>query len=243
MSEQPPTRESIASDMSEVIKREHDIHGAGEHQVTYDKLNKALTALVSFFMESTDVNEKIPYQYKMENQNIFEQNQLIVSSALDKVDPVLFDMKIKLWQLEKNQQSIIVPNMPEPIPVGSPERPEERSRLPSFRKPKPITLNPNDPFQSSLKTQRDILKLIDDWDLVVEWQSEGVEYDEDFDRIAFDNYLSNHRVMFRKEIQAHLMRVYSQGVQLIMTKEKELATVYGGKMMQEIHQTRNDFQA
>ena len=101
-----PSREAIASEMSEVIKREHDIHGAGEHQITYDTLNKALTSLTNFYMQPTGIDEKVPYQYKKENQALFESNQLIISSALDKVDPVLFDMKIKLYQLEKNQHQV-----------------------------------------------------------------------------------------------------------------------------------------
>lgn len=236
----PPSREQIAHDMSEIIRREHDIHGTS--QTTSDGLNKALSRMSAFVLMSTPADEKIPYQYKLENQSLFEVNQVIISSALDKVDTVLNDLKTKMYQLEKNQRQIMMPNMSEPVPVQSPSEPKEKkSVFPSFRTPKPIPPNPNDPFQSSLEQQRKTLKLIDDWNLFVEWQSEGVEYWEDFSRIAYDDYLSTHRTMFRKDVEPNLMRIYSQGLNLVLMQEKVLATQYGGAMMKEIYTTRNDF--
>lgn len=239
-----PTRESIAHEMSEIIRIEHDIHGT--RQITFDGLNNALIAMTKFFLEPTDSSETIPYQYKLENQSIFETNQIIISSSLHQVDSVLTEMKTKMYQLEKNQHQVIMPNMPEPIPVATPEAKEKKSILPSFSKPSMPRPNPNDPYQSSLTLQKKTLDLIEMWDLVVEWQSEGVEFnsdpnDQDFTRISYDNYLSNHRTIFRHEIEPNLMRVYSQGLQIILMKEKEMATSYGSAMMKEIFSTRNDF--
>jgi len=243
MSEQP-TRESIAYDMSEIIRREHDIHGT--KQITFDSLNNSLIAMVEFFTKPTDPKETVPYQYKMENQAIFEKNQIIISSALHQVDSVLTEMKTKMYQLEKNQHQVIIPNMPEPIPVATPEVKEKKSILPSFSKSVTPKLNPNDPYQSSITLQKKTMDLIEMWDLVVEWQSEGVEFnsdpnDADFTRISYDTYLSNHRTIFRHEIEPNLMREYSQGLQIILMREKELATQYGSSMMKEIFSTRNDF--
>ncbi len=242
MSNEPlPSREQIAYDMSEIIRREHDIHGT--RQITSDGLNNALTAMAIFVLKPTPVDEKIPYQYQLENQTIFESNQIIISSALDKVDTVLNDLKTKMYQLEKNQHQVMMQNSPEPIPVQSPtpESKERKSIFPSLRTPKPIPLNPNDPYQSSLEQQRKTIKLVDDWNLFVEWQTLGVEYWEDFSRIAYDEYLSIHRTMFRSDIEPNLMRIYSQGLNLVLMQEKILATQYGSSMMKEIFSTRNDF--
>lgn len=245
MSEQPPTRESITYDMSEILRREHDIHGTS--QITFNSLNNAVIAMTKFFLEPTDIDEVIPYQYQKKNQQIFETNQVIISSSLHQVDSVLTEMKTKMYQLEKNQHQVIIPQMTEPIPMASPELKEKKSFLPSFSKTKPMRLNPNDPYQSSIELQKKTIALIDAWDLVVEWQSEGVEFnsdpnDCDFDRIAFENYLSTHRVMFRKDVEPNLMRVYYQGVQLILMREKELSLTLASGQMKEMFQTRNDFQ-
>ena len=237
--EPPPSREQIAYDMSEIIRREHDIHGT--RQITSDGLNSALGAMAKFVLMPTPASEKIPYQYQLENQPVFETNQIIISSALDKVDTVLNDLKTKMYQLERNQRQIMMPNMSEPVPVQSLEPKERKSVFPSFRTPKPVPPNPNDPFQSSLEQQRKTLKLIDDWNLFVEWQNEGVEYWEDFSRIAYDDYLSTHRTMFRKDVEPNLMRIYSQGLNLVLMQEKILATQYGSSMMKEIFSVRNDF--
>jgi hypothetical protein len=235
-----PSRESITYDMSEILRREHDIHGS--KQITFDSVNNALINMTKFYLEPTNFDEKIPYQYQKENQAIFENNQVIISSSLHQVDTVLTEMKTKMYQLEKNQHQVMYQGMPEPLPVATPETKEKKSILPSFSKPKPIKLNPNDPYQSSIDLQKKTTKLIEDWDLVVEWQSEGVEYDGDFDKIAYENYLSTHRHIFRKEVEPNLMRVYSQGLQLVLMKEKELALQLASGQMKEMFQTRNDFQ-
>lgn len=245
MSEPPPSREQIASDALEIIRREHDIHGT--KQITFDGLNTALMNMTKFFLEPTPFDEQIPYQYQVKNQSIFEKSQVIISSALHQVDSVLADMKTKMFQLEKNQQQqVIMPmsNMPQQYlpPLQTPETKEKKSILPSFGKPKNLKPDPNNPYQSSLVLQKKTLDLIENWELVVEWQAEGVEYFEDFDKIAYENYLSTHRVMFRKEVEPNLLRVYSQGLAIVLMKEKELAGIFGSAIMKEIQSDRNVFQ-
>jgi hypothetical protein len=93
--------------------------------------------------------------------------------------------------------------------------------------------------------QKRIAELIDAWELVVEWQSGGVEFvssdgDNDLSRFGFDNYLSNHRQIFRFGVVPNLLRVYSQGLNLLLLQEKKLAVQYGNIQMREMFQTRND---
>ncbi len=238
-----PSRESIASEMSEIIRFQHDMQGASK-PVTEADLKSAITKLADFFLKPTEPNDPIPYQYKVENQNEFEQYQVVISTALDKIEPVISDMKERLFRLEKNQTPLILPNQQQSEPINIPTNPEPQKKgLSSLfsGKPKPAPINPNDPYQSTIDLQKKTMKIIEYWELVVEWQSEGVELNEDFNRISYDNYLSTHRVIFRKEVVPNLLRVYSQGLNIILMKEKEMSMTYGSSMMKEIFQTRNDF--
>lgn len=238
-----PSRESIASEMSEIIRFQHDMQGASK-PVTEADLKSAITKLTDFFLKPTELNDPIPYQYKVENQNEFEQYQVVISTALDKIEPVISDMKERLFRLEKNQTPLILPNQQQSEPINIPTNPEPQKKgLSSLfsGKPKPAPINPNDPYQSTIDLQKKTMKIIEYWELVVEWQSEGVELNEDFNRISYDNYLSTHRVIFRKEVVPNLLRVYSQGLNIILMKEKEMSMTYGSSMMKEIFQTRNDF--
>jgi hypothetical protein len=238
-----PTRESIASEMSEIIRFQHDMSGASK-PITETDVKSAIVGLSEFYLKPTSISENIPYQYKLENQNEFELYQVIISTALDKIEPVISDMKERLFRLEKNQTPLIMPNQNQGQPINIPTNvePEKKSISSLFSgKPKPAPINPNDPYQSSLDLQKKTMKIIEYWDLVVEWQSEGVEMFEDFNRSSYDNYLSTHRVIFRKEVVPNLLRVYSQGLNIILMKEKEMAMAYGGSMMKEMFQTRNDF--
>ena len=238
-----PTRESIASDMSEIIRFQHDISGASK-PITEADLKSAITNLAGFFLKPTNGSEQIPYQYKLENQSEFEQYQVIISTALDKIEPVISDMKERLFRLEKNQTPLILPNQQQGETINIPTNPEpEKKGLASLfsGKSKPAPINPNDPYQSTIDLQKKTMKIIEYWELVVEWQSEGVEMFEDFNRISYDNYLSTHRIIFRKDVVPNLLRVYSQGLNIILMKEKEMSMAYGSSMMKEIFQTRNDF--
>ena len=229
--------------MSEIIRFQHDMQGASK-PVTEADLKSAITKLADFFLKPTEPNDPIPYQYKVENQNEFEQYQVVISTALDKIEPVISDMKERLFRLEKNQTPLILPNQQQSEPIKIPTNPEPQKKgLSSLfsGKPKPVPINPNDPYQSTIDLQKKTMKIIEQWELVVEWQSEGVELNEDFNRISYDNYLSTHRVIFRKEVVPNLLRVYSQGLNIILMKEKEMSMTYGSSMMKEIFQTRNDF--
>ena len=238
-----PTRESIASEMSEIIRFQHDMSG-GSKPITESDIKSAITSLVVFYLKPTKISDTIPYQYKLENQQEFEEYQVIISTALDKIEPVISDMKERLFRLEKNQTPLIMPNQNqgEPINIPTNQEPEKKGLSSLFSgKPKQAPVNPTDPYQSSIDLQKKTMKIIEYWDLVVEWQSEGVEMFEDFNRSSYDNYLSTHRVIFRKEVVPNLLRVYSQGLNIILMKEKEMAMAYGGSMMKEMFQTRNDF--
>lgn len=242
MSERPPTRESIASDMSEILRYYHDAYGISP--ITEISLRNSITSLTMFFFKETDSKETVPYQYKHENQKIFEEHQVIISSALNMVEPVITDIKKQNFPMEKNQQTIMMPNA-EPINVPKQEEKSKRNfSLFPQKQQKPI-MNPNDPYQSSIAVQKKILKLIDDWELVVAWQSGGAEFvdiggDHDLDRYGFDNYLSTHRQIVRSVVSPNLLRVYSQGLNLLLLQEKTFALQYGNNIMKEIFQTRND---
>jgi len=244
MSDPNITRETISHDMSQIATEEHALHSAG--LITITTLNNAIIGMSKFFLEETDPSEKIPYQYQKKNQSEFEKYHVIISACTDKIEPVISDMNEKSFRLEKNQQQAIIqsaPQMPFPTTMNMPQ-PEQKEKKgfsnPFAGKPKKPPLNPDDPYQSLLKIRKQIYRMLEMWDLVVEWQAEGVEFDEDFDRIAFDNYLSNHRVIFRHEVEPNLLRIYSQGVRLILMKEKEMATLIATSMQKESFQTRQD---
>lgn len=245
MSERPPTRESIASEMSEILRYYHDAYGI--QPVTESSLRSAIKGLASFYLKQTDLKDSIPYQYQLTSQEEFEKHHVIISSALDMVEPVVSDIKAKNFPLEKNQQSMMMPSMQEPMMMPMQQQPApQKKRFSLFPQKQEVQKpSPTDPYQSSIAIQKRILELIDSWELVVEWQSGGVEFvnpngDHDLDRFGFDQYLSNHRQIFKKDVEPNLLRVYSQGLKLLLKSEKELASKYGNNTMREMFQTRND---
>ena len=244
MSDRPPTRESIASEMSEILRYYHDAYGL--KPVTESSLRSAIQGLSTFYLKQTDLSESIPYQYKLEHQEEFEGHHVIISSALDMVEPVVSDIKAKNFPLENNHQPVMMPSMQEPLMMPRQQEIQQKKRFSLFpQKPVRTVVNPNDPYQSSIATQKRILDLIDSWELVVEWQSGGVEFvnpngDHDLNRAGFDQYLSNHRQIFKKDVEPNLLRVYSQGLKLLLKSEKTMASQFGNNMMKEIFQTRND---
>ena len=246
LSDRPPTRESIAYDMSEIIRFYHDAYGI--QPVTEQSLRTAVTGLTMFFLKETDAKDKVPYQYRKENQKDFETHQVIISSALDMVEPVISDIKSKNFRLEKNQQQMM---MPQQSQMQMPMQQHDDTKKKNFslfpQKPTKPTVDPNDPYQSSIPLQKRIENLLNSWELVVEWQSGGAEFvntddENDLDRFGFDSYLSNHRQIFRFNVVPNILRVYSQGLNLLLIQEKALAVQYGNVQMKEMFQTRNDFQ-
>ncbi len=233
-----PTRESIASDAFGIVSRQHELQ-AQDNPITSRHLRTAMNSLIDFYLKPTPIAEKIPYQYKIENQVEYTTNASVISEALDKIYPVISDMNLKMYPLEKHKTPLFLPNQSEPINIPTPNV-EKKSIFPSLRKPQPEKANPDDPYQSIIVLRKNTMKIIDNWDLVTRWQSGGTEMDEDFTRVAYDKYLSTHRSIFRDEIVPNLLRVYSQGINIVLMKEKELASSYGNNMMKEMFQTRND---
>ena len=97
-----PTRESITAEMSEILRYSHDSVGK---VTTETELHSALKNLELFYFKTSD--DDMPYQYKDENQPEFIQNSIVISTALDKVQPVLSDIKERMFRLEKNQQTVM----------------------------------------------------------------------------------------------------------------------------------------
>lgn len=236
-----PTRESITAEMSEILRYSHDSLG----KVTTEKeLHTALKNLELFYFKKS--SDRYPYQYKDENQAEYMENSIIISTALDKVAPVLSNIKETMFRLEKNQQTVMNPIIPEIQSLPNQPQPTDKKKsiLDVFSRNKPPPPNPNNPYQSTIDTQRELLKLISDWKLFNEWQVSGTEFeiDEDMDEFGMRDYLSDHRFILRKEISPVLVRVYSEGLQLLLGQEKFFALQLGLGQMKEMFQTRNDFQ-
>jgi len=151
------SRELITHDISEIIQKEHHLT---DDQIPFDSVNSALINITKFFLEPINNSKTIPYQYQKDNQSIFNQNQIIISNALNNIKPYL---------------------------------------------------------------HKESHNLIKSWEMVVEWQSEIMNNIDKFDRVSFDDYLTTHIILFRKDVEPNLMRVYSWGLQEILQKEKELA--------------------
>lgn len=245
-----PTREGIAQDAMDIIRYTHDTLSTVK-PITEATLEQAIRGMTRFFQIQTPKEEKIPYQYLSENQDDFEKYQVVISSATDKVAPVIADMNERMFRLEKNQPVQQIPlssiqAMSQPQ-VQAPQEEKQKSKLSLFpSKPTKPEANPTDPFQSWVTLRKKIIDLIPSWQLVVEWQSGGMAFfdedgDHDLDRYGYNAYLSNHAQIWNKDVKSILQMVYSAGLNIILLKEKELSVTLGTSMMKEAFQTRMDF--
>lgn len=235
-SERNPTREQIQYDLTEVLRFSYDSGKKDERE-----LQNALTDIIGFMLKETRESEKIPYQYRVENQQEFHKNALTVSKALSQVDPVLSNLKKEMYLLEKGTQVVSQPaetNQPQQV-MQKPEEKKPFINLSLGKKKKPA---PSLPYQSSLKMQNNLEKLIYNWNLFMEYQTFGVDLVGEQDKEGMTEYLTYHRNFFCYGIAPEIMRVFKQGLEISLGKEKIGALQALTAQMKESFQTRNDFQ-
>jgi len=244
MSYTPPTpsREYNQKRMVDIVRIGHD---------TLDKEHKALQdailGIYKFQSIPSEPESKKVYQYEIENQDEYDKNEVVITSALGIFEPVVNYSKEKLFKLEIGIPTTISPTPPPPQkPLEEKKENNIKDKRSIFEKIKGTPsqkrqITPDDPYQDGLKYLRGIMGKIERFERFQEYQSYGIDLalTASFDMMKM--YLRIHRTRFKFEIAPHILKTHRQYIEIIKEREKEGAIKMGRKMDEEIFQTRNDF--
>jgi len=239
----PPSREYNQKRLVDIVRIGHDTLDR-EHE----KLQQAILAIYKFQAIPSDPKTKKVYQYQIENQDQYDQHEVIITSALGTFEPVVNDSKEKLFKLEMGipqgmSYDMPPPQAPLPDPKTKDETKDSRSlidKLKGTAKQKRI-ITPDDPYQDGLNFLRDTMSKMHRFERFQEYQSYGVDLALTASFPTMMQYLQFHRTRFKFEIAPTILRVHRQYIEMIKEKEKYGAIRMGSKLDEEIFQTRNDF--
>jgi len=234
----PPSREQNQKRLVDIVRVGHDTLDK-EHA----KLQDAILAIYKFQAIPTESQSKKVYQYELENQDEYDKNEIIITSALGTFEPVVNDSKAKLFKLEMSVPSDVGYDMPPPKkPIEEKEKKDSRSFIDKLKGTKPKrVITPDDPYQDGLDFLRETMGKIPRFERFQEYQSYGIDLAIDSSFKTMDNYLKFHRTRFKFEIAPTIVRVHRQYIEIIKEREKMGAIAMGRKLDEELYATRNDW--
>ena len=236
----PPSREYNQKRLVDIVRIGHDTLDK-EHE----KLQEAILGIYRFQAIPSPQESKKVYQYEIENQDEYDKNEVLITSALGTFEPVVNDSKEKLFRLEMSiptSTSFEIPTPQKPIE----EKTQEKDTKSIFDKlkgspKKSRIITPDDPYQDGLRFLRNTMKKMERFERFQEYQSYGIDLALNASFSTMKQYLRFHRTRFKFEIAPHILRVHRQYIEIIKEREKMGAIAMGRKMDEEIFQTRNDF--
>jgi len=239
----PPSREYNQKRLVDIVRIGHDTLDR-EHE----KLQQAVLSIYKFQAIPSDPKTKKVYQYEIENQEQYDLQEVIITSALGTFEPVVNDSKEKLFKLEMGIPQGMSYDMPPPqAPVPDSKTKDEskdtRSLIDKLKgsPKKSRVITPDDPYQDGLNFLRDTMSKMLRFERFQEYQSYGVDLALNASFPTMMQYLQFHRTRFKFEIAPTILRVHRQYIEMIKEKEKFGAIMMGRKLDEEIFQTRNDF--
>ena len=111
-----------------------------------EDLKEIVTGFKKFFNTNDGEDSRIPYPYRMKNQNTYNEFSGKISSALELVEQVVSDMKKRMFELERNQSSEGTFNMqmnesqPQ-IALPNEQKPKFLERITGVKRKKIVNLN------------------------------------------------------------------------------------------------------
>jgi len=238
----PASREYNQKRMVDIVRIGHDTLDK-EHKTLQD----AILGIYKFQAIPSPPESKKIYQYEIENQDEYDKNEVVITSALGTFEPVVNYSKEKLFKLE-----IGIPPTIDIVPPP-PQKPVEEKKEDNVKDTRSIfekikgtpkqnrAITPDDPYQDGLKFLRDTMGKMVRFERFQEYQAYGIDLalTAKFDMMKM--YLRFHRTRFKFEIAPTILRVHRQYIEIIKEREKIGAIQMGRKMDEEIFQTRNDF--
>jgi len=119
----PPSREQNQKRLIDIVRIGHDTLDK-EHE----RLQEAVLGIYKFQAIPTESESKKIYQYELENQEEYDKNEIIITSALGTFEPVVNDSKAKLFKLEMSIPTDVGYDMPPPKKTYSRKRRKRNKR-------------------------------------------------------------------------------------------------------------------
>jgi len=188
-----------------------------------------------------------PYQYKMDNQNIFRENIDVITNQLARIDPLVIENYTQLYNLEnltKEQQQEPVPVIPAEgttVNVNPPQKKESKFKgiLDKFRGNKGDSESPYRRFLPNI-LNKELIK--QDWYDILDFHRYMILYAE----AKFLNYSGLHSYLlventeFERRVN-RLITSVSEGMGLILREEKRDAREIISSTAKMTEKHRGDF--
>jgi len=240
----PASRELNQKRLVDIVRIGHDTLDK-EHQL----LQNAILGIINFQLIESDPKSGKVYQYMIDNQEEYNEHEVIICSALNSFEPVINDSKNNLFKLEMQIPSDVSFDMPPPIqPMkqkgNEAETKDTRSLFEKMKgTPKKTRLvTPDDPYQDGLPFLRETKLKMDRLHRFIEYQAYGIDLAMKAPYLTMLSYLRFHRTRFRFDMVPTILRVHKQWIELVKANEKIGAIRIASKLDEEIFKTRNDFQ-
>lgn len=241
----PPSREYNQKRVVDIVRIGHDTLDK-EHK----KLQEAVKGIYNFQAIPNNPSTGKIYQYELENQHLFDEFEVLISSVLGVFEPVVNESKKNLFSLEMGipqGTEYDMPPQPTPKDTGQDYIKDSRSfmdKLKGVQKQKRIIM-PHDPYEHGIEFLTKTMEKMDTFELFVEYQAFGVDLMTGaFPASSYGMmyYLTFHRNRFKHFIAPTILRVHRQYIEMIKKREKEGAIKMAKGMDEELYASRNDFQ-
>jgi len=225
------------------LKRSLDIVRYG-HDVLFDehtKLQEAVIGIYKFQAIPSDPKLGKVYQYQIENQEVYQEHEMLLVSATATFLPVTNSFKNQLWKSElqvgseydteykDNNTSI----------ATEPEEKTWKEKL-GFGGKKKRVIDSNAPYQHAIPYLNESLSKIERLERFSEMQSYGIDLAEHSSYSGMMQYLKFHRNRFKFEIAPEIIRKHKQYVDMVLREEKQGMIQIASKIDAELYSSRND---
>jgi len=231
-----PSRDHSQKRMVDIVRIGHDTL-LTEHEL----LQKAVLGINNFQAVPSDPDADNPkvYQYQIENQEIYQQYEILLVSATATFLPVITQYKAELFKLEMQ-----VPQTEYDIEYADAQTKTEepqtlRDKLGLGQKKKRV-ITKNDPYQHGLPYLTESLTKVERLERFGEMQNYGIDLADHVSYTGMINYLKMHRTRFKFEIAPTIIRMHRQYIDLVLKEEKVGAVRIVAKLDDEWYKTRLD---
>ncbi len=231
----PATREQQLKRSIDVIRFGHDVL-IDEHA----DLCKAVLEIKKFQAIPSDRKLGKVYQYQIENQEIYDTNEMTLISATACFLPVVNTYKQELWKSELQVGSEYDTEYKDTKTVPEKEEKKSFKEMLGFDGKKKRVIDSNAPYQHAIPYLTDSLKKIERLDLFGEYQSYGIGLAKHTSFSGMIEYLDFHRTRFKFDIAPEIIRKHKQYVNMVLREERVGMINVASKIDAELYSSRND---
>lgn len=233
---QPPSRDASLKKMIDIVRIGHDTL-LDEHRA----LENAVLGIHNFQAIPSDIKSGKVFQYQIENQQMIQKYEVLLTSATASFHPVVNAYKNELFKLEMQIPTEYDIEYEKNVNVAKEDNePKSLKEKLGLGGKKKRVIGKDEPYQHGLPYLTESLTKIERLERFQEMQSFGVDLHDFTSYSGMMQYLSIHRTQFKFEIAPTILRMHKQYIDIVLREEKYGAIKIAGKLEDESFKTRLD---